>query len=114
MKKLLKILAIVAVVLAVATVGLFTARAAGRPEPARRVRGFAPGPIAGRAVVNWPAPAAYYAWPQSVYVAPYCAPAPVVVQAPPVYCAPAPVVYPALCPPVRLPVIAARPHYVRR
>jgi hypothetical protein len=110
----LKILAVVAVVLAVATVGLFTARAAGWPEPARHVRGFAAGPIAGRAVVNWPAPATYCVWPQSVYVAPYCAPAPVVVQAPPVYCVPAPVVYPALCPPARLPVIAARPHYVRR
>jgi hypothetical protein len=114
MKKLLKISAIAAVVLTVATVGVFTARAAGWPEPPRRVRGFAAGPYVGRAVVSFPAPAAYYAYPQSVYVAPYCAPAPVVVQAPPVYCVPAPVVYPVLCPPVRLPLIAARPHYLRR
>jgi hypothetical protein len=114
MKKFLKISAVVAVVLAVATVGVFTARAAGWPEPLRRVRGFAAGPVVGRAVVNWPAPAAFYAYPQTAYVAPYCALAPVVVQAPPVYCVPGPLVYPLLCPPVRLPVIAARPRYVRR
>jgi hypothetical protein len=114
MKKLLKILAIVAVVLAVATVGAFTARAAGWPEATRRLRGFAARPVVDRAFVNCPAPAAYCVYPQSVYVAPYCTPAPMVVPAPPVYCFPVPVVYPVLCPSVRLPVIAARAHYYRR
>lgn len=60
MKKLLKILAVVAVVLALATVGVFAARAAGWPEPLRRGCGFAAGPVVGRAVVNWPARVAYY------------------------------------------------------
>jgi hypothetical protein len=114
MKKLLKISAVVVVVLAVATVGLVTARAAGWPEPIRRARGFAAGPVVGRAVPGFLAPAAYYAYPQTAYVAPFCAPAPVVVQAPPVYCLSAPVLYPMICAPVRLPLIAARPHYVRR
>jgi len=61
MKRFLKIGLVTAVALAVATVGLFTARAAGWPEPPRRVRGFAAGPYVGRAVVSFPAPAAYYA-----------------------------------------------------
>jgi hypothetical protein len=117
MKKLVKIAVVGTVVLAVATVGLLTARAAGWREEFRPVRGFATRTVPGRPVVTFPAPAGYYVCPQSVYVAPYCAPcapAPVIVQAPPVYCAPAPVVYPVICPPVRVPVVAVRPHYIRR
>ena len=113
MKKIVKIAVVAAVVLTVATLGLFTARAAGWPVAAGRVRGFAARAIVGSPVARYPAPAAYCLYPQSVYVAPYCAPAPMVVP-PPVYCVPAPLVYPALCPTVRLPQIAARPHYIRR
>ena len=114
MKKLLKIGVVAAVVLSLATVGLVTARAAGWPVAAGRVRGFAAVPILGRAVVPYPAAVARCSYPQTVYLAPFCSPAPLVLQVPPVYCVPPPVVYPVFCPPVRHPVIAARPHYFRR
>ena len=78
------------------------------------VGGFAAETIVGRAVAKYPPPLAYYIYPQMVYVAPLCAPAPVIVPLAPVCYATAPVVYPFYDPPSRLGVFTGRPHYFRR
>jgi hypothetical protein len=113
MKKLIKIPAVAAVILSLATTGVSSARAGGWPVAAGAVGGFAVGTMVGRAVAYCPPPA-YYVYPPRVYVAPWCAPAPVIVAPAPVCCVPAPLVYPYYYPPVRLGYFAARPHYLRR
>jgi len=101
MKKLIKILAVAAVILSLATTGVSSARAGGWPVAAGVVGGFAVGTMVGRAVAYCPPPA-YCVYSPRVYVAPWCAPAPVIVATAPVCCVPAPVVYPCYYPPVRL------------
>ena len=113
MKRLVKVPAVAAVMLTLATAGASSARAGGWPVAAGVVGGFAVGTMVGRAVANCPPPAGYV-YPRRIYVAPWCAPATVIVAPAPVCCVPAPVVYPLYYPPVRLGVFAARPHYLRR
>jgi hypothetical protein len=93
--------------------GVSSACAGGWPVAAGGVGGFATGTIVGRAVANYPPPPAYYVYPHRAYVAPLCAPAPVIVPLAPVCYATAPVVCPFYDPPIRLGVFTGRPHYFR-
>ena len=114
MKRLVKVPAVAAVILTLATAGVSSARAGGWTVVAGVVGGFAAGTTVCRAVANYPPPPAYYVYPQRVYVAPLYAPAPVIVPLAPVCYATAPVVYPFYDPPIRLGVCTGRPHYFRR
>jgi hypothetical protein len=109
MKNLVKIPAVAAVILTLATAGVSSARAGGWPIAAGVVGGFAAGTIVARAVAP-----PYYVCPPRVYVAPYCAPVRVLAAPVPACYVPAPLVYPAYYPPVRVVVVAGRPHYFRR
>jgi len=113
MKDLRKIPAVAVVIFTLATVGVSSARAGGWPVAAGVVGGLAAGTIVGRAVANCPPPT-YYVYPQRVYVASLCAPAPVIVPLAPVCYATVPVVYPFYDPPIRLGGFTGRPHYFRR
>ena len=113
MRDLRKIPAVAMVIFTLATVGVSSARAGGWPVAAGVVGGLAAGTIVGRAVANCPPPT-YYVYPQRVYVAPVCAPAPVLRPPVPVCYAPVPVVYPFCNPPVRLGVFARHPYCFRR
>jgi len=114
MKKLMKVPAVAAAILTLATAGVSSARAGGWPVAAGVVGGFAVGTVVGRAVAYCPPPPACYVYPPRVYLAPYCAPAPLIVSPAPVCYVPAPVVYPCYHPPGRLGEFAARRHYLRR
>ena len=102
MKRLVKVPAVAAVILTLATAGVSSARAGGWTVVAGVVGGFAAGTTVCRAVANYPPPPAYYVYPQRVYVAPLYAPAPVIVPLAPVCYATAPVVYPFYDPPIQL------------
>ena len=84
MKRPVKVPAVAAVILTLAMAGVSSACAGGWPVAAGGVGGFASGTIVGRAVADYPPPPAYYVYPQRVYVAPLCAPAPVIVPLAPV------------------------------
>ena len=114
MKRLVKVPAVAAVILTLAMAGVSSAHAGGWPVAAGGVGGFASGTIVGRAVADYPPPPAYYVYPQRVYVAPFCASAPVIVQPAPDCYAAASVVYPFNDPPIRLGGFTGRPHYFRR
>jgi hypothetical protein len=113
MKSFTKVTAVAALVLSLASVGVTNARAAGWPVAAGVAGGFVAGAVITRAVADCPAPG-YYVYPQRVFVAPACAPAPVVVAPAPICYAPVPAVYPAYCPPLRVVPFPARGRYLRR
>jgi hypothetical protein len=114
MKRLVKVPAVAAVILTLATAGVSSARAGGWTVVAGVVGGFAAGTTVCRAVANCPPPPAYYVYPHRAYVAPLCVPAFVIVQLAPDCYATAPVVYPFYDPPIQLGVFTGRPHYFRQ